>query len=59
MIVSVGRRKVSSPGDVAKALQDAVSDGQVLLLINRHGSPQFVGAPLGSQGGRSVVQDPG
>ena len=44
MIVSIDRQKVTSPQDLAERLRGAIAGGHVLMLVNRHGTPQFVGA---------------
>ena len=46
MIVSIDRQKIASPQDLAERLRRAIAGGQVLMLVNRHGSAQFVGAAL-------------
>ena len=47
VIVSVDRQKVTSPlWDLDERLRGAIADGNVLMLVNRHGTPQFVGAAL-------------
>ncbi len=52
VIVSIDRRKVSSPRDVTGRLTRALAGGQVLVLVNRHGSSEFLGtSPDDSQAG--------
>jgi serine protease Do len=46
VIVSIGRQKVTSPQDLTERLRRALAGGQVVMLVNRHGSSQFVGAAL-------------
>jgi serine protease Do len=46
VIVSVDRRKVSSPADCTQRLDAAFATGQVLLLVHRDGGSQFLGAAL-------------
>jgi serine protease Do len=43
VIVSVDRRPVSTPEGAAAQLKQAAAQGNVLLLLNRHGMSQFVG----------------
>jgi serine protease Do len=44
VIVSIERRKVTSPHDVAERLAQALGGGQALVLVNRNGISQFLGA---------------
>jgi serine protease Do len=54
VIVSIDQQPVSKPGDAATKLKQAAANGQILLLLNRHGNNQFVGLEVqnGSGGGR-------
>lgn len=49
VIVKVGGRNVTSPGDVAERVSAAQGERRksVLLLVNRRGSERFVALPLG------------
>jgi S1-C subfamily serine protease len=41
VIVSVDQRPVTTPGGAAAQLKQAAAQGNVLLLLNRHGMSQF------------------
>jgi serine protease Do len=43
VIESVDQQPVKTPQQAAEALQQASSKGNILLLLNRHGTSQFVG----------------
>jgi serine protease Do len=54
VIESVEQQPVKSPQEASQALQHAASKGNILLLLNRHGTSQFVGmsinqSPSGSE----------
>jgi len=59
VIQSVDQQPVKAPQDAAKLLQDAATKGNVLLLLNRHGSSQFVGLSVGGVGQGQVGQGQG
>jgi serine protease Do len=46
VIVTVDRRPVRTPQEAAKALKDAAAKGNILLLLNRHGSEEFLGMTI-------------
>jgi serine protease Do len=43
VIVSVDRQPATSPQQTAAALKQGAAKGNILLLMNRHGTTQFVG----------------
>ncbi|MGH7091653.1 MAG: trypsin-like peptidase domain-containing protein, partial [Stellaceae bacterium] len=43
VIVAVSKRTVATPGDAARRLDAALAEGQVLVLVNRHGASHFLG----------------
>lgn len=43
VIVSVDRQPAANPQQTAAALKEAAAKGNILLLLNRHGTTQFVG----------------
>ena len=43
VIVSVDQKPVSTPEGAATQLKEAAAQGNVLLLLNRHGMSRFVG----------------
>ena len=47
VIVSVEQQPARTPQEAAEALKQAASDGNVLLLVNRRGTSQFVGMSVG------------
>jgi serine protease Do len=47
VVQSIDQQPVTSPQQAAKLLKDASGKGNVLLLLNRHGSSQFVGLSIG------------
>ena len=51
VIESVNQQPVSSPGDAAAKLKEAAKQKQVLLLLNRHGTNEFVGLSVENGGG--------
>ena len=51
VIQSVDQQPVKTPQDAAKALKEASAKGSILLLLNRHGSSQFVGLSVGQTSG--------
>jgi serine protease Do len=42
VVVSINRQPVSDPALATSLLKIAVAEGDVLLLVNRHGDSQFV-----------------
>jgi len=51
VIQSVDQEPVKSPQEAGKLLKEAAVKGNVLLLLNRHGTSQFVGLSVGGPGG--------
>ncbi len=45
VLVSVNREPVANPAEATAKLKAAASDGDVLILVNRHGDPQFMVLP--------------
>ncbi|MGE3279653.1 MAG: DegQ family serine endoprotease [Alphaproteobacteria bacterium] len=43
VLVSVDQKPVTTPPDAAEQLKEAAAKGNILLLVNRRGSSQFVG----------------
>jgi serine protease Do len=50
VIVSVDQRPVTTPEDAATQLKEAAAQGNVLLLLNRHGMSEFVGLSVENNG---------
>jgi hypothetical protein len=50
VIVSVDQRPVTTPEGAAAQLKQAAAQGNVLLLLNRHGMSQFVGLSVENNG---------
>ncbi|HJU17737.1 MAG TPA: DegQ family serine endoprotease [Stellaceae bacterium] len=50
VIVSVDQKPVTSPQQAAKQLKEAARRGNVLLLLNRHGTNEFVGLSVQGNG---------
>ena len=50
VIVSVDQRPVTTPEGAAAQLKQAAAQGNVLLLLNRHGMSQFVGLSIENNG---------
>ncbi|MBV9863271.1 MAG: DegQ family serine endoprotease [Alphaproteobacteria bacterium] len=50
VIVSVDQKPVNSPQEAADRLKEAATHGNILLLLNRHGSSEFVGLSVGGPG---------
>jgi serine protease Do len=46
VIVSVDRQPATTPQQAAAALKEGAAKGNLLLLLNRHGTSQFVGLPV-------------
>jgi len=46
VIVSVDRQPATAPHQTAAALKEGAAKGNILLLLNRHGTSQFVGLPV-------------
>ncbi|HEX3535791.1 MAG TPA: Do family serine endopeptidase, partial [Stellaceae bacterium] len=47
VIQSIDQQPVTTPQQAAKLLKEAAAKGNVLVLLNRHGSSQFVGLNIG------------
>jgi serine protease Do len=50
VIVSVDQRPVTTPEGAAAQLKQAAAQGNVLLLLNRHGMSRFVGLSVENNG---------
>ena len=50
VIVSVDQKPVTTPESAAAQLKEAAAQGNVLLLVNRHGMSQFVGLSVENNG---------
>jgi hypothetical protein len=50
VIVSVDQKLVTTPESAATLLKEAAAQGNVLLLLNRHGMSQFVGLSVENNG---------
>ena len=50
VIVSVDQKPVTTPESAAAQLKEAAAQGNVLLLLNRHGMSQFVGLSVENNG---------
>jgi serine protease Do len=50
VIVSVNQKPVTTPESAATQLKEAAAQGNVLLLLNRHGMSQFVGLSAENNG---------
>ncbi|HZU87990.1 MAG TPA: DegQ family serine endoprotease [Stellaceae bacterium] len=50
VIVSIDQKPVTSPQAAARELKQAASSGNVLLLLNRHGTNEFVGLSVQNNG---------
>jgi serine protease Do len=50
VIVSVDQKPVTTPESAAAQLKEAASQGNVLLLLNRHGMSRFVGLSVENNG---------
>ena len=48
VVLSIGRVLVGSPADAARKLQLVSATGDVLMLINRRGTLQFMALPAAS-----------
>ena len=51
VIVSIDQQPASTPQKAAETLKEAAANGNVLLLVNRRGTSQFVGLSVGSGSG--------
>jgi len=51
VIVSVDQKPVRNPQDAAEQLKAGAAKGSVLLLLNRHGTSEFVGLSVGGGAG--------
>jgi serine protease Do len=52
VIVSIDRQPANSPEEAAAELKKAAATGNVLLLLNRNGTSEFVGLSVGGSGGK-------
>jgi serine protease Do len=50
VIVSVNQQPVTTPESAAARLKEAAAQGNVLLLLNRHGMSEFVGLSVENNG---------
>jgi hypothetical protein len=50
VVVSVDQRPVTIPEGAAAQLKEAAEQGNVLLLVNCHGTSQFVGLSVENNG---------
>lgn len=50
VIVSVDQKPVTTPESAVTQLKEAAAQGNVLLLLNRHGMSQFVGLSVENNG---------
>lgn len=50
VIVSVDQKPVKTPQEAVAQLREAAARGNVLLLVNRHGTSEFVGLSIGNGG---------
>jgi serine protease Do len=50
VIMSVDQKPVATPENAASQLKEAAAQGNVLLLLNRHGMSQFVGLSVENNG---------
>ena len=57
VIVSVDQQPVKTPQEAAEQLKQAAAHGNILLLLNRHGTNQFVGLSVQSPGSGSSRPD--
>ncbi len=57
VIVSVDQQPVKTPQEAAEQLKQAAAHGNILLLLNRHGTSQFVGLSVQSPGSGSSRPD--
>ncbi|HEY3908786.1 MAG TPA: DegQ family serine endoprotease [Stellaceae bacterium] len=55
VIVSVDQKPVTTPQDAAVALKQAAKQGNILLLVDRHGTTQFVGLSIEGGGGSGIA----
>jgi serine protease Do len=53
VIVSIDQQPVKTPQEAAEQLKQAAAHGNILLLLNRHGTNQFVGLSVQSPGSGS------
>src|SRR5438067_5652889 len=53
VIVSVDQQPVKTPQEAAERLREAAANGNILLLLNRHGTNQFVGLSVSPSTGSS------
>lgn len=51
IIVSVDQKQVTGPQDASAKLQAAVGKGQILLLVDHQGTPEFLALSTGTPGG--------
>jgi serine protease Do len=50
VIESIDRKPVTTPPEAAAQLKEAANQGNVLLLVNRHGTNEFVGLSIENNG---------
>ena len=50
VIESIDQKPVTAPDEAAKELKEAAANGDVLLLLNRHGASEFVGLSVENNG---------
>jgi serine protease Do len=53
VIMSVDQKPVKTPQEAANELKQASANGNILLLLNRHGTTQFVGVSVSPSTGSS------
>jgi serine protease Do len=50
VIMSIDQHPAKTPQEAAAALKQAAASGNILLLLNRHGTTQFVGLSVSGAG---------
>ena len=50
VIESIDQKPVETPEEAATELKEAAANGDVLLLVNRHGASEFVGMSVENNG---------
>jgi type II secretory pathway component PulC len=50
VIVSIDQKPATTPPEAAAQLKEAAAQSNVLLLVNRHGTNEFVGLSLENNG---------
>ncbi len=53
VVISINRRPVTEPASATEKLRTAADAGSVLLLVNRHGSNQFMVLPAKNESGEN------